>query len=267
MKKYFPLFVVFVTGLTMANENKITPLPLPKKIRVESTVPRQKVWNTLTERQKLFAYHLIQAGREGKTLLAMQIHRHGLALQGILLASLSEANIKETKKLLGKEGFEEYLMYAAKFMDSSGPYASSNRKYTLLKTKNATFATLVNKHGANLPDATKKEIIALAGMPFSIASPKQLGEVLYDKLQLGGAKKSSKTGAYTTDAQTLEALAEEGHSIAAKVLEWRQYAKLKSTYTDALPTYVNPKTGRVHTSFSLASTTTGSCSSRAATTT
>ncbi len=161
MKKYFPLFVVFVTGLTMANENKITPLPLPKKIRVESTVPRQKVWNTLTERQKLFAYHLIQAGREGKTLLAMQIHRHGLALQGILLASLSEANIKETKKLLGKEGFEEYLMYAAKFMDSSGPYASSNRKYTLLKTKNATFATLVNKHGANLPDATKKEIIAL----------------------------------------------------------------------------------------------------------
>ena len=60
-------------------------------------------------------------------------------------------------------------------------------------------------------------------MPFLVGSPKQLGEVLYEKLHIGGAKKSSKTGAYTTDAQTLEALAAEGHDIAAKVLEWRQY--------------------------------------------
>ncbi len=110
-------------------------------------------------------------------------------------------------------------------------------------------------------EALEKEIIALAGMPFSIASPKQLGEVLYDKLQLGGAKKSSKTGAYTTDAQTLEALAEEGHSIAAKVLEWRQYAKLKSTYTDALPKAISPRDGRVHTSYAMALTTTGRLSS------
>ncbi len=89
-------------------------------------------------------------------------------------------------------------------------------------------------------NALEQEIIALAGMPFSVGSPKQLGEVLYDKLQLGGARKSSKTGAYTTDASTLEALAEEGHEIARKVLEWRQYAKLKSTYTDALPKAISP---------------------------
>lgn len=107
----------------------------------------------------------------------------------------------------------------------------------------------------------EKEVIELAGMPFSIGSPKQLGEVLYDKLQLGGGKKSAKTGAYTTDAGTLEALAEEGHEIARKVLDWRQYAKLKSTYTDALPKAASPKDGRVHTSFAMASTTTGRLSS------
>lgn len=110
-------------------------------------------------------------------------------------------------------------------------------------------------------DALEKEIIALAGMPFSVGSPKQLGEVLYDKLQLGGAKKSSKTGAYITDAQTLEALAEEGHEIAAKVLEWRQYSKLRSTYTDALPRAISARDGRVHTSYAMALTTTGRLSS------
>ena len=107
----------------------------------------------------------------------------------------------------------------------------------------------------------EKEIITLAGMQFSVGSPKQLGEVLYDKMQLGGAKKSSKTGAYTTDAATLEALAGDGHDIARKVLEWRQYSKLKSTYTDALPRATSPRDGRVHTSYSMASTTTGRLSS------
>ncbi len=106
-------------------------------------------------------------------------------------------------------------------------------------------------------NALEEEVIKLAGMPFSVGSPKQLGEVLYDKLQLGGGKKSSKSGAYTTDAATLEALAEEGHEIARKVLEWRQYSKLKSTYTDSLPKATSPRDGRVHTSFSMAVASTG----------
>jgi DNA polymerase-1 len=110
-------------------------------------------------------------------------------------------------------------------------------------------------------DALEKEIIALAGMPFAVGSPKQLGEVLFDKMRLGGGKKSAKSGAYTTDAQTLEILAEEGHAIAAKVLEWRQYSKLKSTYTDALPKAISPRDGRVHTSYAMALTTTGRLSS------
>jgi DNA polymerase-1 len=107
----------------------------------------------------------------------------------------------------------------------------------------------------------EKEIHHLAGVEFSVASPKQLGEVLFEKLQLEGGRKSAKTGAYTTDAETLEALAAQGHQIAEKVLEWRHMSKLKSTYTDTLPEAISPKTGRVHTSFSLATTSTGRLSS------
>jgi len=110
-------------------------------------------------------------------------------------------------------------------------------------------------------ETLEKEIIDLAGMPFSIGSPKQLGEVLFDKLQLPGGKKSAKTGAYTTDAGTLEELAAAGHTIAAKVVEWRQYSKLKSTYTDTLPKAISPRDGRVHTSYSMVGAATGRLSS------
>jgi DNA polymerase-1 len=109
--------------------------------------------------------------------------------------------------------------------------------------------------------ALEKEVIDLAGMPFSVGSPKQLGEVLFDKMQLGGGKKSAKSGAYTTDASTLETLAEEGHAIAQKVLDWRHYSKLKSTYTDSLPRATSPRDGRVHTSFSMVGAATGRLSS------
>lgn len=110
-------------------------------------------------------------------------------------------------------------------------------------------------------DALEREIVALAGMPFSVGSPKQLGEVLFEKMQLAGGRKSVKTGAYSTDAGVLEELAEQGVEIAAKVLEWRQYSKLKSTYTDALPKAISPRDGRVHTSYAMALTTTGRLSS------
>ncbi|WP_439491400.1 DNA polymerase I [Blastomonas fulva] len=105
------------------------------------------------------------------------------------------------------------------------------------------------------------EIHALAGERFSIGSPKQLGEILFDKLKLASGRKSSKTGAWATDVNELERLAEDGAEIAAKVLEWRQLSKLKSTYTDALQAQINPKTDRVHTNFALAATTTGRISS------
>ena len=104
------------------------------------------------------------------------------------------------------------------------------------------------------------EIHTLAGENFNLGSPKQLGDILFGKMGLPGAKKTA-TGAWSTGAQVLEDLAEQGHELPARILEWRQVAKLKSTYTDALPGFVNKETNRVHTSYSLASTTTGRLSS------
>ncbi|MFZ0847561.1 MAG: DNA polymerase, partial [Pseudolabrys sp.] len=104
------------------------------------------------------------------------------------------------------------------------------------------------------------EIQKLAGMEFNVGSPKQLGEVLFEKLGLQGGKKSAKTGAYATGADVLEALAPQ-HDLPKKVLEWRQISKLKSTYADALVTEINPATGRVHTNYGLAGASTGRLSS------
>ncbi len=107
----------------------------------------------------------------------------------------------------------------------------------------------------------EKEVWALAGTEFTIGSPKQLGEVLFDKLNLPGGKKSAKSGAYGTDVGVLEELAESGQPIARKVLDWRQFSKLKSTYTDALANAISPRDGRVHTCYQMAATTTGRLSS------
>ncbi len=106
----------------------------------------------------------------------------------------------------------------------------------------------------------EKEIEQLAGTSFNIGSPKQLGEILFEKMKLPGGTKTA-TGQWSTDAGTLEDLASAGHELPRKILDWRQLSKLKSTYTDALPEYINQKTGRVHTSFALASTSTGRLSS------
>jgi DNA polymerase-1 len=109
---------------------------------------------------------------------------------------------------------------------------------------------------AQLQVKMEKDIHKLAGEAFNIGSPKQLGDILFGKFSLPGGRKT-KTGAWSTDADILEDVAAQGHDIAKKVLDWRQLAKLRGTYTDALPTYVNPNTGRVHTSYAMASTSTG----------
>ncbi|TNE69872.1 MAG: DNA polymerase I [Rhodobacteraceae bacterium] len=104
------------------------------------------------------------------------------------------------------------------------------------------------------------EIHQLAGENFNVGSPKQLGEILFDKMSLPGGKKG-KTGAYATGADILEDLAAEGHELPARVLDWRQLSKLKSTYTDALQTFINAETGRVHTSYLQTGAVTGRLSS------
>lgn len=104
--------------------------------------------------------------------------------------------------------------------------------------------------------AMEAGIFEVAGETFNIGSPKQIGDILFGKLGLAAAKKT-KTGAWATGADVLEDLAAEGHELPRRILDWRQLSKLKSTYTDALPGYIHPETKRVHTSYSLASTTTG----------
>lgn len=117
----------------------------------------------------------------------------------------------------------------------------------------------------------ERAIYKLAGREFNVGSPKQLGEILFDELgismsnEANGPKaklpKKTKTGAYVTDVDVLETLAAQGHELPARVLEWRGLAKLKSTYVDNLIAAVSPKTSRVHTSYSLAGTSTGRLSS------
>ncbi len=106
----------------------------------------------------------------------------------------------------------------------------------------------------------EQECCSLAGEPFNLGSPKQLGDILFDKFSLPGGRRT-RTGAWSTDADILEELAASGHDLPARILQWRQWSKLKSTYTDALPNYVHPETGRVHTCYALASTSTGRLSS------
>jgi DNA polymerase-1 len=108
--------------------------------------------------------------------------------------------------------------------------------------------------------AMELDIHKLAGRPFNLGSAKQLGEVLFDEMGMQGGKRM-KTGAWGTDASVLQSLADQGHELPARILEWRQLQKLKSTYADALVDQINPETGRVHTSFAMAIASTGRLSS------
>ncbi|MCW3834938.1 DNA polymerase I [Sphingomonas canadensis] len=112
--------------------------------------------------------------------------------------------------------------------------------------------------------ALEEEIHGLAGFKFTIGSPKQLGDVLFDKMGIKGGRKG-KSGVYSTDVNELERIAADkdspGREMVLKVLDWRQLSKLKSTYTDALQAQINPRTGRVHTSYSLTGAQTGRLSS------
>ena len=108
--------------------------------------------------------------------------------------------------------------------------------------------------------ALEDEVYAVAGERFTIGSPKQLGDILFGKMGVPGGSKT-KSGQWSTTAQVLEELATEGYELPRKIVDWRQLTKLKSTYTDALPDYIHPDTKRVHTSYAMASTSTGRLSS------
>lgn len=135
----------------------------------------------------------------------------------------------------------------------------SKMECTGIKVDRAVLARLSGEFAAQM-ESLEKEIHELAGQPFTIGSPQQLGNILFEKMGHKGGKKG-KSGQYSTDVTVLEDLAGQGVEIARKVLDWRQLAKLKSTYTDSLQEQINPKTGRVHTSYSLVGAQTGRLSS------
>jgi DNA polymerase-1 len=128
-----------------------------------------------------------------------------------------------------------------------------------IKVDQAALLALSAEFGSRMAEL-EKEIHTLAGHEFNVASPAQLGKVLFEEMGLPGGKKT-KTGQWATGADALEELAAQGHTLPARLLDWRQLSKLKSTYADALVAQVNPETRRVHTSYSLAATTTGRLSS------
>jgi DNA polymerase-1 len=157
---------------------------------------------------------------------------------------LLKPRLMAEKKRTVYETLERPLMPVLADMEREGVMIDPD----LLRRLSNDFATDMAK--------LEEEICKLAGEKFNVGSPKQLGEILFDKMGIPGGQKT-KTGAWSTDAGILEDLAAQGHDLPQKVLDWRTLAKLRGTYTDALPTYINPQTGRVHTSFAMAAAATG----------
>jgi DNA polymerase-1 len=153
-------------------------------------------------------------------------------------------SLKYEKLINIYEIFEKPLIKILAYMEMEGVEVDSN----FLKKLSLKF----DKKIKNL----EKEVFKISKKEFNIASPKQLGEIIYNDLKISGLKKTKK-GSFATSASVLEDLAFKGHKFPKLVLDWRQISKLKNTYSDALPEHINPKTSRVHTSFLLAATTTG----------
>ena len=153
-------------------------------------------------------------------------------------------NLKLEKMINIYEVFEKPLIKILAFMEMEGVEVDNE----FLKTLSSKFEKKIK----NL----EKEIFKISKKDFNIASPKQLGEIIYNDLKIAGLKKTKK-GSFATSASVLEDLAFKGHKFPKLVLDWRQVSKLKNTYSDTLPEHINPSTKRVHTSFLLAATTTG----------
>ena len=142
------------------------------------------------------------------------------------------------------ENFEKPLIKILAFMEIEGIKIDSK----FLKTLSTKFEKKIIK--------LEKDVFKISKKEFNIASPKQLGEIIYNDLKIANLKKTKK-GSFATSAAVLEDLAFKGHKFPQLVLDWRQVSKLKNTYSDTLPEHINNKTNRVHTSFLLAATTTG----------
>ncbi|MDA9156658.1 DNA polymerase I [Candidatus Pelagibacter sp.] len=160
------------------------------------------------------------------------------------LYKIFSKNLKLEKLNNIYEIFEKPLIKILAFMEIEG--IKIDNKF--LKVLSEKFEKKINK--------LEKEVFKISKKEFNIASPKQLGEIIYNDLKIAVLKKTRK-GSFATNASVLEDLAFKGHEFPKLILDWRQVSKLKNTYSDALPEHINPNTKRVHTSFLLAATTTG----------
>ena len=160
------------------------------------------------------------------------------------LYKMFSKNLKLEKLTNIYEIFEKPLIKILAFMEIEGIKVDNK----FLKVLSEKFEKKINK--------LEKEVFKISKKKFNIASPKQLGEIIYNDLKIAVLKKTRK-GSFATNASVLEDLAFKGHKFPQLILDWRQVSKLKNTYSDALPEHINPNTKRVHTSFLLAATTTG----------
>jgi DNA polymerase-1 len=254
-----------------------------------------KIGQNMKYDAKIFAQLGIKVTPFDDTMLMSYAMHAGLHGHG--MDTLSERYLNHTpipiKPLLGsgksaitfdKVPMDEAVPYAAEDADITlrlwqlfKPMlhrAQTTRVYETMERPLAPVLMQMERHGVQVDRDTlsrmsnafaqkmaglEDEIYQLAGRKFNVGSPKQLGEILFDEMALEGGKKG-KTGAYATGVDVLEDLATE-HELPARVLDWRQLSKLKSTYTDALQTHINSDTGRVHTSYSITGASTGRLSS------
>ena len=156
--------------------------------------------------------------------------------------------LRETKSLVIYEQLERRLVPVLMAMERAGVKVDEPE----LRRLSADFAARMA--------VMETDIHRMVGRPFNLGSPKALGEILFDEMALPGGKRMG-SGAWGTDAIVLQSLADQGHELPARILEWRQLSKLRSTYTEALVTQINPETGRVHTSYAQAIASTGRLSS------
>ncbi|HEX5483917.1 MAG TPA: DNA polymerase I, partial [Terriglobia bacterium] len=209
------------------------------------------------EEDTLLYSYLLDPLTASHSLSHVLLRRKGRRLSGS--PADAAASVRELAELLrpelGQKGLEQV------YRQIELPLASvlAEMEATGVRIDPTILSGMSREFEKNLTDLTQ-EIYGLAGQPFDVDSPKQLGEILFDKLKLPGGKKLRKSGQYSTEASVLELLAEE-YELPRKILEYRTRAKLKSTYVDALPRYINSGTSCLHSSFNQAGSRTGRLSS------
>lgn len=290
---YLPLGHVSTGGDLFAAEGQLATAAALARLKPMLEDPSiLKIGHDVKRAVKLLARQGIAvAPVDDAMLLSYALHAglHGHGRETLAEAFLGHAPLAR-KPLLGggksARGFrevpiEEAAPYAAEDAEITWrlwdalkpklPFARVTRVYETMERPLVPVLAEMERHGirvdrarlsrlsgdfAQRMAALEAEIHSLAGGPFNIGSPKQLGEVLFDQMGLQGGRRG-KTGAYGTGADVLEELAAQGHGLPARVLDWRALSKLKSTYTDTLQDAINRETGRVHTSYQIAGAATG----------